>query len=200
MANKKLLEELRRLTPDFQVNEDDEEDHEPSVKDIIPQEDRYHDDEEDHEPEDDYSDDEDADEYEEDEESGEEDEEGEPKDIHAVHILKSAYNSSEDDVKDAIISLARLIVENDIKPEAIEQFLDDVDVDHDEEAEGHDDEYTEEDEYEEPSEEENESYDGDDYEKALEEEYGDSIGKVSFLNESIAYDEFDSTDFGDMLE
>lgn len=206
MDNRKnLLEELRKLTPNFKFNEMDERD--TSVKDIISPEDSYEDDEDEEDSyEKDRLEDDDSDEYEEEGEEGEDiDGDGEADDLHAINILKNAYNSSEEEVKNSIVSLARLIVDNDIDIESIEQFLDEVDIDHDEDDEDEfgdaEDNFEDEDEFgdgegmedeesEEPEAEENESF---------MEEYGDSMGKISFMNEGVIFDEFDSLDMGDML-
>lgn len=222
MSNKKLLEELRKLTPNFKINEEESF----SIKDAIEPEDRFRE-----EDEDDSEDKSNAELDFEDELNGEEDEDekgvdidgdGEEDDIHSLNMLKSAFNSSDEETQHALVSFARMLVDNDVDVNTLNQFLDEVDV-MDDDVEDFEDAIDDEDifstddeeDFEDDEEDENteeddedkkeESFEGDEdiddlktsmYE-SMNEDYFEEDDRVHFTNESAMSDDFGMRDFLD---
>ena len=204
MDNKKLLESLRSLTPSIKLNEEDELEDKKSIEDILDDSDENDDDDSTSNKESD--DDESDDDYEEEEEEEEESDDDSEHDIHSLNILKKALNSSDDLTRHSIITLARLIVDNDIKSETIEQFLDEVDTDHDESDDD--------DEFDEPMPDDEEAGEADDEEageagdedeageegdadesESFEEDWDGTIESSHFLNEGAIAEEYEMKDF-----
>lgn len=198
MDSKKLLEELRKLTPNFSLKEDKEY----SVKDALGDEDR---DVENTDDVEELKDLEDEAEQEHDEEDDNEeildvDGDGEADDVHAISLLKSAYNASSDETKHAVVSIVKLIFDNDIDMDSIDKFLDEVDFDvEDDEADDLDDfeddmfdEPSDEDDFEDEKEDEESEEEDDEVEEALRQ------SESYFTNEGIIAEAYGVNLDGDM--
>lgn len=127
--NKKLLESLRKLTPNFKLSEEDE----MSVRDIIEPQDIHGEDSSDLPDMDDREEaGEEADDLE--NEEGEDlDGDGEDDDINALDTLKDMYDASDEDTKKTIGTLTQMIVDNDIDLDTLKEFLEQIDLEDEEE-------------------------------------------------------------------
>lgn len=220
-SNKSLLESLRALTPSFKYEAEDAEDI--SLRDAA----ELGRDEEDEESlESQELSDEEHEEHEDEEENGEDlDDDGDEDNTHALVKMKRAFDSSEEEMRHAIVMFARILVDTDADIDTIKQFIDDVDlVDEDEDAgleeepedeegdfEDEDDMYGPEDDYEteepEDDEEPNESVSDEEdefqefknelYESLADVEIYESDRDSYFTNEAAIADDYDLLD---MLE
>jgi U3 small nucleolar RNA-associated protein 25 len=199
MDKKSLLEDLRELTSEVGISEKDE----PSIKDIVDDEDRYVDDEEDTYEEDQLEDEERMEHDEEDdEEDFDMDGDGEEDDVHSLYLLKSAFNATDDEDKHILVSFAKMLLDNDIDLASLGQFVEEIDYEDEEDME---DELNDEDifdddvadfEEEEDEEEEEESSEED---EELEEDLS-SADRTFFTNEAAIIDIFDTNDMGDLID
>ena len=210
---KSLLESLRDLTPRFNYGKSEEEVKGLSIRDIAePKED----------DEDDLSldsqnleDDEHSDHEEDGEEGEDEDGDGDEDNVHALSKLKNAFESSDDEIKHALIMFTRIMLDTEIDLDTLQQFIDEVDSDEEgeegeeDDGEGFDDEDdmygddddSEGDEYgngeEDEDESSNEELSDEDEEYAeFKNELYNSSRENSFLNEGTGedYDMFDMLD------
>lgn len=209
MNSKKLLEELRKLTPNFSLNEEEQQEQEDSldekeysVKDVLDDEDKDVEDESEVEELEDLEDEEEQEHDEEDDndEIMDLDGDGEADDVHAITLLKSAYNASSEDTQHAIVSIIKLIYDNDIDMDSIEKFLDEVDFDVEDEDDFSD---LDDDLLDMPSDDEDELEDEEeDEEDELEDEIEEALSQSEsyFTNDAIVAEAYGVNLDGDMGE
>lgn len=191
-GNKKnLLSDLRKLTESFDLDEFDElddEDEIPSVGDAI----KSNPDGE----EDEFGDDQDGEDI-----FG--DKGMDDTDNQSIDMLKDAFETAPDDVKDALVSMMKLVVDNNIDMETLEKFLDEVDIEvedeFDDEVPTDDEDNFDDDDYgddefpsDDEEDDEHESYDEyEEYDESSEYEYDESD---EFGDDEFGYDTFESAD------
>lgn len=198
MDKRSLLEDLRKLTSEVGISEKDE----PSIKDIIDDEDRYIDDEKDTYEEDQLEDEERMEHDEEDdEEDFDIDGDGEEDDVRSLHLLKSAFNATEDEDKHILVSFTKMLLDNDIDLSSLGQFIEEIDY---EDGEDIEDEFNDEDIFDDEEDMEDEFNDGEDAEEDEEdeelEEDLNSVDRTFFTNEAAIVDIFDTNDMGDLID
>lgn len=208
---KSLLENLRKLTPSFKYEREDDELEGLSVRAIA---EPTEDDEDSMDSQD--LDDQEHSDHEEEEEEGEDlDADGDEDNVHALSKLTSAFESSPEEVQHALIMFTRIMIDTNVDIDTLQQFIDEVDEGEEEEEEGEEDDgegfdneddmYGEEDdeeeseEDEEESEEPNESVVDEDEEEYNEfkNELFESSRSTYFTNEAMVADEFDMFDMLD---
>lgn len=182
-GKKSLLEELRELTSEFNISEE-----KPSLKDIVDDEDKYADIEDSTYEEDELSDEEEMEHDEEDDENDFDiDDDGEEDDVHDLYLLKSAFNATEDESKHILISFVKLVLDNSVTLESLEQFLNEVDYEDEDEDELSDEEiFSDEEDFDSEDEEDNEE------DEDTEEDEEEDIEEDYITNEALMIDEYDT--------
>jgi len=184
-----------------EAKDDDLGDIDVSIKSAIPDEDEEEIEDEEDKPKDD--------DFEDQAEDGDVDDDGKADDVHALRTLKRVFNATEDESKPSIISLVRLIVDNDIVPETLKQFLDEVDVESDDEedefADGHEledeeseDDFTPDEDGELAGAEDEESEDDDEANESYEDREFSDFRMLPESSANLAFDDCEYVNEGDI--